>query len=331
MLSLARQRLSALFHKPRDTTMDFDSWNGIVDRLLFLSVSSFLFHFTDAAKNSLDPQTLVLDRLIIVWMWLNKDPNPPEHEFLVIETEDSQDKTRRLFIYDRSADTTKDSDNSNRPTTSNYGRLENNERQERSPFLPSRSGSPLASMEEGLSTYPPVSLPPSEHSMVDTLSLGATKASKMVSDSLDKGVGSNMNTVDRILGESYIQRPRYGKGRNARQIKPHNLTMFDFAILAAVVHDFAPMYTQLDKNCYWSANIMMDSCIEIFGLDNSISPGDDNRKTKYARIDAHLEKISGHWKGWKVSHTKADDLAIIVQEYKKALPRKIAEVEIFFF
>lgn len=269
MLSLAsaRQRFSALFHKPRDTMSDFNSWGAIVDRYLLQPVSHVLHYFTHAAKDSLDPQTLVLDRLIIVWMWLNKDPDPPEHEFIVIETEDSQDKTRRLFIYDRTAlspqatnrahpNTTKDSDNSKRPATSNYGQLENNERQGRFPFLHSRSGSPLALMEEGLSTststptYPPVSLPSPKHPLIDTLSLGVTKSSQLVSDSLDKG-DRKIDASDRILGESYIHRRRYGKGRNARQIKPNNLTMFDFVLLAKVVHDFAPMYTRLDKNCYW--------------------------------------------------------------------------------
>ena len=102
--------------------------------------------------------------------------------------------------------------------------------------------------------------------------------------------------------------------------------MFDFVLLAAVVHDFAPMYTRLDKNCYWAANIMMDSCIGIFGLDNS-SPEDIIRQTKYKPIDAHLEKISGRWKGWKVSHTNTEDLSIVIQEYKKAHTLKISEVE----
>jgi hypothetical protein len=191
-------------------------------------------------------------------------------------------------------------------------------------------------MEEGLSTststptYPPVSLPSSQHSTINILSLGATKASQMISDSLDKG-DRELIAVEQISGENAIQKCRYGQARNARQIKPNNLKMFNFVLLANVVNNFAPTYTCLDKNCYWSANIMMDACIELFGLNNSTSPEDATMQNTYAPIDAHHSKISGHWKGWKVSHTNPDDLSIIIQEYKKAHTRKISEVEIFFF
>ena len=106
--------------------------------------------------------------------------------------------------------------------------------------------------------------------------------------------------------------------------------MFDFVILAKVVHDFAPTYTRLDKNCYWSANMMMDCCMAIFGLDNSTSPEDAIRAKKYTAIDDHLGKISGYWNGWKVSQTTTDDLSIIVREYKKTHTRIISEVGIFF-
>jgi hypothetical protein len=130
MLSLA-QKLSALFHKPRDTKMDFDTWSAIVTCYLYQPVDHVLFYFMSAAKVSPDPQTLVLDRLIVVWMWLNKDPDPPEHEFLILLTQDSQDGTKRIFILNRTAlqvatkqsNTTK-ADDSKHPTTSNYQQLE---------------------------------------------------------------------------------------------------------------------------------------------------------------------------------------------------------------
>jgi hypothetical protein len=50
--------------------------------------------------------------------------------------------------------------------------------------------------------------------------------------------------------------------------------------------------------------MMIDAIIKTFGLDNSISPGDNNRKTRYVPIDPHhwQSEISGHWNGWNVSH-----------------------------
>ena len=83
--------------------MDFDTWSTIVTCYLYQPVDHVLFYFMSAAKVSPDPQTLVLDRLIIVWMWLNKDPDPPEHEFIILLTEDLQDRTKRIFILDRTA------------------------------------------------------------------------------------------------------------------------------------------------------------------------------------------------------------------------------------
>ena len=33
-------------------------------------------------------QSHLMDELQVVWMWINKDPDPPEHEYIVVETVD---------------------------------------------------------------------------------------------------------------------------------------------------------------------------------------------------------------------------------------------------
>jgi hypothetical protein len=42
-----------------------------------------------------------LDRLDVVWMWLNKESEASEHEYVVVETRDRHDNKSRLFILDR--------------------------------------------------------------------------------------------------------------------------------------------------------------------------------------------------------------------------------------
>jgi len=167
-----------------------------------------------------------------------------------------------------------------------------------------------------------------QHSIGDTLSLSATKTSQAISDSLEKG--SKMDAFDRILGESAVLHRRYGFRRNARQIKPNNLKLFEFLLVAKVVHDFAPFYSRLDRNCYWFCNIIIDAIIEIFGLDNSIDPADTVRTAQYSPIDPHHSEISGRWKGWKVNHTKPEDLSAIVRDFKKAHTDVISQAKVFF-
>lgn len=348
MLSLAnaRRRLYAWFHKPLDT-MGFNAWNAITDRLLYQPISHVLFYYLTAASESETPE-IVLDRLNVVWIWLNKHPDPPEHEYIIVETKDSQDGMTRLFILDRSVEKAgciPEIDGPNRPTTTTktsqrpdtgshqlLGNIQGLSNLIRSPSI-SGSTTSLSSMEEGAlppTLYPPVSFPLPQHSIIDTLSLSATKTSQAVSDSFDKG-GEQTGAFDRIFGDSAILQRRYGFGRNARQIKPNNLKLFELLVLAEAVHDFAPTYSRLGKNCYWFSNILMDAVIEIFGLDHSISAGDGGRETKYTPIDPYQSEISGRSKGWKVSHTNPDDLSRIVHDFKKAHTAIISQVKFFFF
>ena len=114
------------------------------------------------------------------------------------------------------------------------------------------------------------------------------------------------------------------------QIKPNNLKLFELVILANVVHDFAPNYSLMGKNCFWFCNMMFDAIIEIFHLDKSINPKDDERLKKFVPvlIDPHNCAISGRYLGWKVNHTDSEDLSKVVHEFKKARTFAISEVKI---
>jgi hypothetical protein len=123
-----------------------------------------------------------------------KDLDPPEHEYMIINTNDSKDHKQRLFILDhvvsklnhdpepRAKGTiTKENSNTQAGTYNFFEGLSNL-------LSPSNSVTTLLSMEEGKFTssststlYPPIYIPNPPHSMGDVLSLSTTKASQVVS------------------------------------------------------------------------------------------------------------------------------------------------------
>lgn len=179
------------------------------------------------------------------------------------------------------------------------------------------------------SLLPPLTFPSPQHSMGDVLSLSATQVSQAFAESFDKD--KNVEALDRIFGENVVLQHRYGLGRNAWQIKPNNLKLFELMVLSEVVHNFAPRYSLLDKNCYWYCNMVIDAIVVIFRLDDSISPGDDHRKTKFTPTNPHQLSISGHWNSFKVSHTKKEELSRIIYDFKRAHTAIMSEVSFFFF
>jgi hypothetical protein len=278
-------------------------------------------------------------------MWLNKDPNHSEHEYIIIETRDRVDSKSRLFILDRMAH--------------KVGVLPDPPQEERNstisgivqqilgkfPWLlylisPSRSVTPdpsLESLEEG--TQRPISISTSSftdaHLSVpdsDTISLSATKVARALSDSMDKG--SDRAAYDRLQGESMVFGRRYAYGQNAQWIKPKELSLFELVILAETVHRFAPKYSRLEKNCFWFGNIIFDAIIEIFHLDDSESPGDGERERKFMQLDSDQNlpgpRISGRWKGIKVSDTNHEDLSEIARKFRAAYKNAMNEVKIVF-
>jgi hypothetical protein len=341
-LTNASRRLYSWFSKPLDK-MSFDPASEIMNESLNMPISHFLHFLTSAASLSDAPEN-VLDRLSVVWIWLNKDPlaETDEHEYLIIETEDSKDQTTRLFVLDRIISNIRldcpERPKGTRPTAKKVSECADDGTYQLLSNLPGLSNvipspsSPLSLMEEGTlpstsTLHPPLSFQPPKHSIGDTLSLSATKKSQAVLDSLDNG-DKVEGALDQVLGQKFVLQSRYGLGRNARQIKPKDLKLFELMVLAQVVHDFAPSYSRLNRNCYWFSNIMVDAVMNIFGLDSSISPGDASRNAKFA---SYVSNISGRYKGWKVSESKGEDLKMIMHNFKVAHRRAISEVKFFLF
>jgi hypothetical protein len=70
-----------------------------------------------------------------------------------------------------------------------------------------------------------------------------------VLDSLDKDGERRFDALDRVLWEGSLIWFWYGIGQNTVKIKPNSLTFFELIFLAKTVHEFAPQYMTLEKNC----------------------------------------------------------------------------------
>lgn len=163
-------------------------------------------------------------------------PNPPENEFLAIETVDQSNTTYR-FILQRTVlrpGVTPWPDSSPGPPyrTSTVEKIKE--------FIASLAASiavpyerHLPSTEEGSSSSS--SSPPTTF---DSLSIG---------DSLDKS--DDLPVADRFLGENYVHSAQC-HGQIVRYFKPDHLTLFELVLLANVVHEMHPTSSILGERFY---------------------------------------------------------------------------------
>jgi hypothetical protein len=64
--------------------MGYDLWTVITNCYLNQEVDLLLHIFITAASESDGPQSF-LDKLEVDWMAINKDPESPEHEYIIIK------------------------------------------------------------------------------------------------------------------------------------------------------------------------------------------------------------------------------------------------------
>jgi hypothetical protein len=296
-------------------------WNLIVDPDFNQEVDLAKQFYIDASSGPGCEN--LFEQIEVVQLRLNKHPGPLGHEFIIVETWDTKDETKRLFVLDRQFKV--DEGPPNRPEENN--RKKNTDTMthkllEGLKLSPSRPVSPLSAMEEGTLISRTVSYPDHQLSVGDGLSLSAARMARTLSNSKDKG-GTKMHGYDRLMGENSLLNTGYAFGQNGRQITPIDLTLFNLIILAQVVHDYAPEYTFLDRNCYWFCSMIFDACIELFKIENL----NDESNVKFG---PHDTTVSGRLMGVKVSHTDIGELSDVVREYRNAHSEAYAQVKLIF-
>ena len=255
-------------------TMDFEV--GGIELLLQRdgknSTEKYLYYFlSEAIQAKEDPTEEVLDRFIVDKISLDECAKPPQHEYLTIDTLDTQDNDKkRQIILERMTSTVPNS-------IPNTPDIDVDIDPDPNPFLSkiyekiktiaycvvatlTSDGSEsdqLSSMEEGSSFRPP-SVASECISMTDSVTVSSSEAAESVSDAVSDSLDKNKTAADdRFLGEWFITSDQWrGGGENLESFYPEMLTLFELVLIAYVVHKLYPYYTKLGKNCYFFAGLV---------------------------------------------------------------------------
>ena len=329
--------ISALFSKPRNTMALQSGWELVFDSTAKHSTNAFLcFFYTEAFQAKFDPNLEVLERLIVDKIIHKKIPEPPEHEFLLIHTHDTLESNKlRRFILERTvySDRTKIQETPDVPDlniethhktlSANLFDIIKRFMENIATILSSESDSALASsqlsMEEGTShTFShSSSVAHDSLSITDSVTVSVSESADAVSvavaESLDQ---DKIPALDRFLGDHYVGLPRW-TGTELRGFRPKNLMMFQLVLLANVVHQKYPKYTQLGPSCLFYASLVYKAA-EMFGGNAGA-------------VGGHAPQLIGHWQGVKVTKVDSQMVSRVVGNFKRALSHQIAEVNVCSF
>lgn len=275
-----------------------------------------------------------LSQIEVTCIMHNKMPVAPEHEFLVIETQDRLGKIKSLIL-ERTVGLTQDADitDQGRDTQPGDGfvKLLKKMKQIGSDAVISGSqASYLSSMEEGSMSNTLSAL--SSLGPVDKATLLSTRSADILSDSLKLTLDDHPDSsaIDQFLGERYVFSPNW-HGQNIRHFKPKKtLSLFELAILADVVHNEFPKYTLLKEQCYFFAGLIYSVIEYRFGVASS-SKSNEYQDRDLVQIDgSRLSNKFGRWRGALISNVDHREVLDIVSKYEVAYALEIAKVNLHF-
>jgi hypothetical protein len=336
MLPSVISTFTGLFFKPRRMELP-QGFDLILKPSARHDIDTFLFLFlTEASQSTSDPFAEVLDRLIVSHVD-HKQTDPPGHEFLIIDTQDTaQDYKERRFVLERTVSTERSNSENTPPKLDMNINIDDdidiNGETTPTPLTTriletirkvvdaiiaaisseSESDSALAfnqrSMEEGTSgSFSPSASVASESSLsIDGITVSVSEAAESVSESLDR---EGTPAYDRFLGQDSTRSSRLVTGETMRHFTPCRLTFFELVILAFAVHKQYPKYTTLKKNCMFYASLVYEAAEQYGGNADSGSP------VSHSQL--------GRWKGVKVNRVEPETVSKAVVRFKRELARHI--------
>jgi hypothetical protein len=107
------------------------------------------------------------------------------------------------------------------------------------------------------------------------------------------------------------------------QIRPQCLTLFELAILADVVHTYAPLYSLFKRQCYWFVSII---CAVILRTRTCTSVSPPGLRPSSDNIcippNSYLPDLAGRWKGILVSRVEETVLKIMIDKFEACCAEK---------
>lgn len=283
---------------------------------------------SEFCESNPDP-ALFLSQIRVTCIMHNKMPLSPEHEFLVVETQDREGMKTSLIL-ERTVELQRETGDTDRINDISPGegliRLFKKIKRIACDTLTSGSQpSDLGSMEEGLIRRP--------LSIIDKATMSSTQSFDVLSESLKLKL-DDLHTspaVDHFLGENYVFSPNW-QGRNIRHFKPKKkLSLLELAVLVDVVHQAFPNYTLLKEQCYFFAGLVYSALQYQFGISSSSSSKLNEDEDLVYIDDSRLSNRFGCWKGELVSNVEPQEVMDIVEKFGKAYTSEIAKVSLKYF
>jgi hypothetical protein len=260
---------------------------------------SLMVHLLETwARDDPHPMSILSDIRVTILMH-NKMLNAPEHEFLVVETEDSVG-TRRLFVLERTTDP-------GLGTVPAESRASAFASVKELCATMTSSTSELASVEEGLQN-------------IDRLTLGTVKAASIISDSLDKK--GSYTAVDRFVGSDYVfSVPR--QARNLRFLRPNKrFSLYQLALIARAVQQRFSTYDVLKEQCYFHAGVIYSAVQHQFGSLSTENP------EECLEVALPSGFRCGRYLGFKVQSVDRRDVLRIIDDFNEAYAKAIDKVSL---
>lgn len=261
-----------------------------------LTTDSFLIILQQWASS--DPSAL--SRIRVSCVMHNKMPQSPEHEYLVIETVDSEGKIK-LLILERTVGETAE-----KPDIPGDGHIR---------FLKSIKEKIVGSLDSGAAPYNLLEegylLDPHSLSFIDKVTTLCSQSSNSITNSLNDLL-RNSPAIDRFLGEKFALSPAW-HGQCIRHFKPTTtFTLFQLALLADLVHNSYPNYTLLGEQCYFFAGLIYSAAKHHFGQN-----ADENADSAYIENSFQLRKF-GRWNGVMVQSVDPQKVCSVVENFLAA-------------
>ena len=331
--------ISALFSKPR--TMEVDGLDLLLSPTAKYNTDTFLyFLLAEAIRAKSDPHAEVLDRFIVDKVRHDKIPRSPEHEIIIIDTHDTKDNNKkRQFILERMVskealkhtnttpkveiDIHEAETNPNPFTSTLFEKVKQIVEAMFAALTSDSVSDDLSSMEAGCSYKfsPSPSAEPTRSASaesIDSVTVSASESAEAVSEAISDCLNTKTPAIDRFLGGHFVTLDPW-HGDNMQSFKPNRLTLFEFVLLAHVVHKQYPNYTQLGKHCFFFASLVYDAALRYGG----VRPSNET--------DADRADDRGRWNGMKVSKVDPRAVSRIVTKFKSVLAKQTVEVSVCLF
>ena len=342
MLQWFADRICTSDSASKRPTMALDPALQLVDHTLTYDTNTYLDKLISLATVSPDYKA-ILNRFVVISMTLTKTLTSPQHEFLVMMLMDTHmtGSPPYLMFLERTKSKKQlnpiDSFLLHPENAAVLASIINTLKELPSSLLSSLP--PTDSESEDESSLPDSPIPPSDPLLGSTSS---PSPSKTLRNLLDSGTLVSVSAIhasiestgkfklsaakDQFTGGKNVEVTGSVLGQVIWQIQPQGLTLFKVAVLADVVHEYAPLYSLFRRQCYWFAFIICAVIMRICTCSSVGSPDISTRDDICIPPNSYLPDLAGRWMGILVRGVEEAVLKIMIDKFNARYAEKLDEV-----